>query len=771
MTNNIGISRPGFALGWFLQNSEVSDADLCGLLLRDYARPLELLARALEPSPPRQLRIADDSLAWALANRAAYRGQVSGAAWLFAAGLRSALGGLALPGPAARRLAEAARRFVQPLDPDEHWSAVLSGLEPEQALFGLGQYGLGLMAEEQAHVFGAPEVQVQAGLDAVRLRLKDHLDTCPACRDQYARLSDLEAGLRARYAATPPLLNRDGSTLQRWQGALLRRAHAAAARKRTRTAALYALQAGLLLVVVAGLFLTARRSLPQGLGDLAQIGPATISLPRTTAPPAPTATRVPTLPAQTPELAAALQLSRDSRSRWKTLWADVRVVRYGAPVGEVMASQVIRLQTWIRQPSSSRVIAGPLAGGPTSTAVMNAGRLRGMNMTTGALFEDESTQVVHDQDLRQLFFPEDADYQGGEYRLAGREHIAGRPAWVIDWYAGSIWYYRFWVDAQYGLLLRRQALSAEFPGELISDVTVNAIYVDAEISPAIFQLQGYDALYFARGPSGVPELPDFAAIAANLPAQNLAPINAASLRPSAQTPPGPDFYPGSLSFQNMATSEDGVRLAIELYAGGYPLGKLPLAGSSILSCQRSADRSLIAYASGPAWAGTSLYLADLRAVQAGKPVLPAGVTAGDYAFSPDSQRLAFFGCEQESAFCGLFILDIPSGQLSKVLPLAYADYIFWKPDGKSLALVGMQARTDVFDRLRSENLLMSELMGLTRLWYFLVVDPASGGIEYRREFDWEALSVPSDSPTMDWGRVVKERASGLESCTRQAQVN
>jgi hypothetical protein len=785
MTEFIGIKRPkespGHLLGWLIQNSAVGDADLCATLLEEYARPLELLALALKRGPLEQVRLVEDTLVYVLTNRRAYRGEVSGLAWLYSAALHLALAPdhwllAGKPGPARR----VSNIFVQPLDASSHWAGLLNGLGSEDGLLALGVYGLGLAAEELAIVLGLAEAHVQARLLDIQRRLAVHAETCSECVLQSLRLADVEASLRADYTAQPGPLRRSPSLLANWKDALLRRASGATSGWKMRSNLLQTAQASLFVVLVlAGIWLAGSVWMPQAgrkptptPAQVAQLGPTALAT-ATLAAPTPTTMATPD-PASQPagDLAAVLRLAKDSPHLWKSLWADARIAQYSVPAFSGLPGMAQRKQIWIQQPGLSRFVQGGLEGSPARTYVIAQGHVDGLNLENGQTFADESGELILDPDLRKLIWPDELFLQGGDYRLVGSGTAAGRTAWIVDWKTGGRRAQRVWIDALYGVVLRRQEFSLDGADNIRLDHAITSIYFDADFPSAIFQANVYNGAHFANDPFGVPEIPDYAKVLAHwsslhAPGEQPPAVKGPGLQPSALTPPGPDFYPGSLSFQNMVNSGSGLQTAVQLLAGGYPLGLLPLSGKNILSCQRSADSSKIAYTSSLADAvGSSvLYLADLMSVQAGRPVLPDGITAGDYAFSPDSRKLAFFGCDRASGACGVYVLDILSRQLKKVLNAAYADYILWKPDGKGLALVGSQTRPDLFEQTRTKNLMLTELMAMAQIWHFFVLDPSNGDVVYKRGFDWKTLSAPTDSPTMGWATSFKRRAAGLEGCT------
>ncbi len=205
---------------------------------------------------------------------------------------------------------------------------------------------------------------------------------------------------------------------------------------------------------------------------------------------------------------------------------------------------------------------------------------------------------------------------------------------------------------------------------------------------------------------------------------------------------------------------------LELFADQIDLGKLPLGGKSIQTCQRSPDGNRIAYNSPPqdSSGDTALYIADLSSISSAGPALAGGITSGDFAFSPDNRRLAFFGCEKATNFCGVFILDLTTHKLTRLAPLIYADYMVWSPDGRSIALVGDYDVSDVYQKVRTMNLLTNEVISLLHSWYFQVIDASSGNLTFKSAFEWSNLRAPSNSPTNNWSTPFKIPTGGVNGC-------
>ncbi len=196
---------------------------------------------------------------------------------------------------------------------------------------------------------------------------------------------------------------------------------------------------------------------------------------------------------------------------------------------------------------------------------------------------------------------------------------------------------------------------------------------------------------------------------------------------------------------------------------------LPDTGS-LLSCQRSPDLKWLAYilapSTAPAVPPPGLYVSEASNIQSAWPALAAPIPIGaygDYAFSPDSRRLAFFGCGSGGP-CGVFVLDLRTGARTRLLTTSYADYLLWSPDGRALALVSKQDTAAKLAQVSGKNLLLNEIYALSENWHYTVLDAATGEIQYERLFFWSQLAAPPNSPTHKWGVSFKAAESSARGC-------
>ena len=768
-----------FNLGWFIQNDQVSDEALCSALFSLFHDKVEHLASALLKSPADILGVVDRTFLLVISNRKKYKSDVSGQAWLYGMVVEECLAILA---PAALNRLAYTQRVTEAFHTIEPDDSQIGEADRKQALQLLLSGVLDLQAEEIAHVLRSPLEQVRQDLEKIHSQQAAHHQVHPpnAPQAQYRANQD---------SSSPPIRKKLAFTeedLDHWQQSILVRVTRQQKRAQAKTRGTQVLQACLLSVIVlaSGWLMTSNWFKPSsppvqvaGITSTPSASPSD-STPEpapNTPTPGPTWTAYPTFaatslavpPAQAPDINAILLLADKSDSLWQSLWADVRVFQR-EPVGiSSFNDRITRKQVWMMQPSSSRVISGSLAGEPDFTSLIKGNQLSGRNFNNGQALEGFAYEPIQDADLQNLFLPAHMFLPMGIFNIVGKEAIALRQTWILDWvYQGSR-IYRYWVDTQYGVILRRQEFDRNDPKIILSDAMVISIFFNPPFSRAIFQPDQYPANLFAINFTGSPELPNLRmAKTARPDSQSQVPyVHVPFTAPSEL-----NLSASPLNFEKplLDTPGQSGEAALELFANHTYLGRLPIGGPAILACERSADGYKIAYSSTSSGMGgdSVLTLADLTSVQTAHPVLPGGATSGDFAFSPDGSLLAFYGCDKDSGFCGVFTLDTLTGSLKKIIPLTFADYILWGPDGRYLALVGSDDSDTILNARKNDNLLISEVVSLSQNWHFIVIDASSGDIVFKRLFEWSNLRQPPDSPTNNWKIQFKTRMGGIDGCTQ-----
>ncbi len=765
-------SMTGVDPGWLLQNEQVSDEMLCDLLVAKFSAEIERLVAGFIASPAERFTAVDQILLQILRERRRFRSEQPGKSWLYRQVLQVCLRH-ARRFSWRRRLAwqRVASTFHSTLAPEAHFWPFLAALNNQQRLLVQLVFGQELSLEEVAALFDAQAPALQAGLKQIGDLLIVHARSCASCSAQHSSLSGLEEALRAGLQS--PSSTFEAAAYPDWARSLLARLGREQAARRTRGWTARVLEAGLVATLVAAGIWTSTHTGELGY-QIYVTAPVTLSTPASvpvSAAPTSAPLATPPDPAPSPEVAAALELARSSQSRWHTLWADVSIDVYhletyhdgvGSP-----SSDIKRKQVWIELPGSARVIAGASPDGPSLSYAISNQRLTGQNFSSGQILDEPAGEVIPDTELKILFSPADLFPANGQFHYMGAEAAANRMATILDWSTEGKRVYRYWLDQQTGVVLRRQTFASGPFQPVVSDIQVTRIYFDAQFPAAIFEPFHFAGNYYAYDVSGSPEIPNLSGAA--LPASA-----SRSGAYSARIPPVPPIPEPSgvntarLSLEQVSAGwmQSAEGPGLELFAGQQDLGKLRLGGATILSCQRSPNGKWIAYNSPPQGKSpdTALTIANLSTIYLAHPVLPGGLTVGDFSFAPDSSRLTFFGCENSGSYCGLFLLDFATGKLMRLNELAYADYLAWAPDGRSLAAVVKVDNDREKRKLAQANLLMNELMALSNAWFYEILDTASGDVIYKRPFAWSELKPPADSPTWGWATPFKVPAVGFQAC-------
>jgi hypothetical protein len=192
-----------------------------------------------------------------------------------------------------------------------------------------------------------------------------------------------------------------------------------------------------------------------------------------------------------------------SYKRWHTLWADLRLVYY-APDG-VSVAQTGRTMVWINQPGQIRIISAPEGTLPASMWVSD-GNYYSDNGAPAQPYTASNTfyepppglsdtinphplEGVFGNPTGSLIFPQGLAQRAGEYQIVGQETYNGRQAIIIEWSRQpGIVIDRFWVDAQYGFLLRWLNFSKPGGGLINSEILVTAVLVNPSMPENAFAI-------------------------------------------------------------------------------------------------------------------------------------------------------------------------------------------------------------------------------------------------------------------------------------------
>jgi hypothetical protein len=448
----------------------------------------------------------------------------------------------------------------------------------------------------------------------------------------------------------------------------------------------------------------------------------------------------------------------ESRLNWWTLWADVEAIRYGPP-GYVGPPQLTREQVWISQPYYSLGYSGDMKGDLHFLRLSIGGQTYQHNLETGGfLVSNGGGTVDYSMAAHELLVPSPFRWSfEGELEVIGVEPIAGRETLVIDWYAADSTFLnagstladqgsylgRYWVDTVTGVILRRVIIDENDPRLLLDEVIVTAITFDLDIPNRLFDSYQPIPKRIARDGQGEPLPPDVV-----LPSPTWLP--APGRMPLLRTPAPPDFdlSRSRLVFQWTGTGfidSDSADVA-DIFARGFYLGSVELADPAQMICARSPDGQRIAYSEWledpPFSLAPVRWFSLLRLPEVNEP-MPEFIPA-DFAFAPDSRRLALSGCWGETQNCGVHILDLDNGEHRLILALANAYSLTWSPDGEALAWLGS-----------------IQPGGMERAW---VINVQTGEVIYTGTLSNDDDRAVLDSFVTPWNVSFPASRGGLEAC-------
>jgi LysM repeat protein len=549
-------------LDWMLQSAQVSDEALTETLIRDYAGRVAQLAASILQNPDQALEVVRQTVTRAVLDRRRCWGKSSARAWIYALALqacRSSGGAKKRRLDDVRQLAAAFR--LPPLEAEPHLHAVAGMFNQTQALMLYLTLGHSLSPEETAYLLKTPVEQVQAQLNVIGEILDLHRQHCAECALRPGGLPEVERRLSSAWQAAKSGEGLSAPDLERLQGEMPTRV---SGQRRMRQVWSHLPEFAVVGALMAAMFAlgllsnrlwikpesssTASLSGPltatsepffhytvksgDTLQSIAQEAGTSVNLilllnllpPQTELYPGQTlilpanqfrasqVTPAPFTPVPLPPPLSwqsspfdIVQRADTSREYWRSLWADVQVIQYGPPGHVGPPQSVTRKQVWLLQPDYSRVIYGPANAEPSGTFVISRGYVYGQDLNSKLVYEDLTSNLVIDPDLQTLFVPGEPWQKNGQFRFAGQEPVAGRPTMMLDLQnANGGRSFRYWIDAQNGVILRRREYGGANSSAVLADVTVTDIAFDVDIPLTLFDPQAYPGDQFAMDYTGAP---------------------------------------------------------------------------------------------------------------------------------------------------------------------------------------------------------------------------------------------------------------------------
>ena len=449
----------------------------------------------------------------------------------------------------------------------------------------------------------------------------------------------------------------------------------------------------------------------------------------------------------------------DSQQNWHTLWAEAAYIRYG-PAGYIGPPEVDRQQAWISQPDYSLTLSGNPVGDVESAIQASGGIITSLDAQSGSLSRLESgILVTYTKPIHEILLPTRMRTNFNEVlTVHGEDTVAGRATLVVDWFeidpeaktGGNqdvrlmLNQGRFWVDRTTGVILHRQWFDPDQPDLVVKEIVVKQIAYDIPIPNRFFDPQRELPARLYQDPGGDP-LP-----LGYYPSTDWQPASQRQSLP--HQPPPADFDPAAseITFQwtNLQELKPYQSTRADVFAGGYYLGNVQFGDPRSLSCQRSPDGKRIAFTEWlevPPYGARPMRWFNLDNIKIVNEPMP-DLISGNFAFSPDSRRLALFACTRSLQSCGIYLLDLETGHYRQLVEMAFAGSLGWRPDGEQLAFRGAK-------KPREES----------SLW---VVDAGSGELIYHGPLVPGSSQLAGRTPLPGWGPVLQRMGRGAEGCSQ-----
>ena len=456
-----------------------------------------------------------------------------------------------------------------------------------------------------------------------------------------------------------------------------------------------------------------------------------------------------------------IERSQISQRLWTRLFFEAQSVDYG-PQSYLGPARLQRFQTWVEQPNSSLLRTGLLDGVPQETHLITAGKYFRTNHDGGknvSWWDFESQPLLPVNSLQTLISPNSIleTLDPDRLHVAGVDKIAGRAVILVEGNSSTQpSFYRLYLDAQTGIILRQQEYFAP-NSTLLSDIMITQI----ELEPAfdnqnLFDVMRIQPSFFTEDFINPFPEPNQASLSANLAID----LKTRPQEPAEPTPEGFDPSNSPLKFQYPQTlgANSVYSTTAQILAEGYLLGEVKLGAFWQIACQRTNDGKFLAYylnlpsedpmASGLHW----LNLVDANVVYQAMPEFQIV----NSAFSVDGKKLAVFARHSLTGDSGLYLLDYATGSYQLIIALDDAQHITWKPDGEYISLLGKEEQ-----QTEQQWLLIHVPTGFVTS---RTVPQAPNETEIGAGPQANDLLPPPAYPAWQWGVDFMNARKGLDAC-------
>jgi DNA-directed RNA polymerase specialized sigma24 family protein len=432
-----------------------------------------------------------------------------------------------------------------------------------------------------------------------------------------------------------------------------------------------------------------------------------------------------------------------SPGKWNTLWAEAEVFQ-NSLAGYALPPLIRREQIWISDPNNVLYLTGVYGENVNKIWLSPEGGFYSIDKNGLPQVQASQSTWFNDNPINSFFvlLPQDWFLEQKPIRVIGTDSVLDRESLIVESQSSDGQFLsRVWIEVNMGIILRLR-LYAQGGNSLVADIYLTGLEIDKAFNPRIFQ------------PDLMPTrfTEDYNVILADSqPGRQQGSDPPTISRPGSRITPPPAFDPVRSYLQMQwsqpqSDSADPLKaVGVEVFAGGYYLGQILLTNPGSAICKRSPDGRYLAIVEQSEQASVLprrlRWLAVSNIARVNEALSSGGRYGNDFAFSPDSRSLAFWGCEGPADGCGVYIRDLVSGEVRNILPGRFSGHFIWSPDGSQLAL----SRSD-------EQL--------------LVIDVDDGEILYTGEIDWTDLKLPADAPLAAWNVEYPPRQTDLTRCSQ-----
>jgi len=436
--------------------------------------------------------------------------------------------------------------------------------------------------------------------------------------------------------------------------------------------------------------------------------------------------------------------------QYDTLWLEAQIIDYG-PESYIGPARVLRTQIWMDQNQFLSLIGYPDRL-PTEALLQNSeGTFIAKPASSQPWFfewndydqdQDESLTIKEQKKMVATIFDTQGFERGYTFADFGRETQAGILALKFDVInsEGKLTD-RIWYDDQRGLVLRRIQFSPANPNTPLFEVQVKQVAYNTTLPGDFFDAQIPWRGGFAQDASGKP-----AALVGNPPLV----YNKRTPLPHLEMPVNLDPAFSILMFQYPLTYPvDSPYAPVEMFGNHFFIDTIEFGNPWSLNCNRSPDGNWLAFDSPslPPYTYTHvLRLVNLANITAPPRHIEQSENVSVFAFSPDSQSIAFFSPSKNREKGTLFVYNLSTAELKPIMNYFDVKSLVWNPDGTSL---GMIARPEVGSYAD----------------YVVVYDLQMDKITYSTPVDYESNAF-QEWPMLKWGIEFPVEMGEMDDCAK-----